>query len=326
MENQHVSVTRFFREQRVLLASLLLFGLFLVELALLHRFTLYDLMVYDWMQEYRSCALDRVASFLKYWTTKPYLTVALILFVAGWLAYRRRWRELSCFTVIAIGGALLSEWVKEFVSRPRPSALSFSDYGTSFPSGHVTSAATIFGAAYYFLGEPCVGQWWRRYLATAGVVGLVLVIAFQRVYFTHHWLSDVVGGALLGTGWLFFAIDRFSRGVNWRSIIAGAALFAGAFLALRLLPLFRVNDPSPMAWRGDPAGLVDLSAYAPNTIERRVRRLRMGRAPQTIWHFFKPTTTVDLPLARSGEYYLMFAARPRVAFESAGCRNRPGAQ
>ena len=86
MENQHVSVTRFFREQRVLLASLLLFGLLLVELASLHRFTFYDLMVYDWVQEYRSCVLDRVASFLKYWTTKPYLTVALLLFVAGWLA------------------------------------------------------------------------------------------------------------------------------------------------------------------------------------------------------------------------------------------------
>ena len=125
MESRHTSVTRFFREQRALLACLLLFGFFLGELALFHRFTLYDLMVYDWMQEYRSCALDRVASFLKYWTTKPYLTVALVLFVAGWLAYRRRWRELSGFAVIAIGDALLSEWVKEFVSRPRPSALSF---------------------------------------------------------------------------------------------------------------------------------------------------------------------------------------------------------
>src|SRR6266850_7833374 len=71
---------------------------------------------------------------------------------------------------------------------------------------------------------------------------------------------------------------------------------------------------------GDPVGLVDLSAYAPNTIERRYRRLHLGRAPEAIWHFFKPTTTVDLPLARSDEYYLMFAARPRVALESAGCR------
>jgi PAP2 superfamily len=77
------------------------------------------------------------------------------------------------------------------------------DYGNSFPSGHVTSAATIFGAGYYFLGKPCGGQWWRRHLAIVGVVGMVSVIAFQRVYFTHHWLSDVVGGALLGTGWCF---------------------------------------------------------------------------------------------------------------------------
>ena len=71
---------------------------------------------------------------------------------------------------------------------------------------------------------------------------------FSDRLFTHHWLSDVVGGALLGTGWLFFAIDRFSRGANWRSIIAGVVLFAGAFLALRLLPLFRVNDQRP--WLG----------------------------------------------------------------------------
>ena len=284
-------------------------------------------MVYDWMQEYRSCALDRVASFLKYWTTKPYLTVALVLFVAGWLAYRRRWRELSCFAVIAIGGALLSEWVKEFVSRPRPSALSFSDYGTSFPSGHVTSAATIFGAAYYFLGKPCAGQTWRRYLATVGVVGLVLVIAFQRVYFTHHWLSDVVGGALLGTGWLFFAIDRFSRGVNWRSIIAGAALFAGAFLALRLLPLFRVNDPSPMAWRGDPAGLVDLSAYAPNTIERRVPQAAHGASASNDLAFLQADD--DRRSAIGAERRILFdvcCATARSVRKRRLPKNRPGAQ
>jgi len=34
----------------------------------------------------------------------------------GWVAYRRRWRDLSCFAITVIGGALLSEWVKEFVS------------------------------------------------------------------------------------------------------------------------------------------------------------------------------------------------------------------
>jgi len=125
--------------------------------------------------------------------------VALVLFVAGWLAYRRRWRELSGFAVITIGGALLSEWVKSSChGRGRARYPLSIDYGNSFPSGHVTSAATIFGAGYYFLGKPCGGQWWRRHLAIVGVGGMVSVIDFQRVYFTHHWLSDVVGGALLG--------------------------------------------------------------------------------------------------------------------------------
>jgi undecaprenyl-diphosphatase len=297
-----------------------LLGLFVAELVWLHGLTHYDLAVYDWMQAYRSCGLDRLALSMRYWTTKPYATVALVLAVSGWLLYLRRWQDLGRVALITIGGALLCEWIKLLVSRPRPSALAFIDYGSSFPSGHVTSAVTIFGAAYYCLAKCYLRRWWQHGLAIAGVVAMVLLIGFQRVYFTHHWISDAIGGALLGGAWLFFALDHFSVCVNRRSTLVIAAIFAGAFVALRIFPSLRLNGPMPMALRGAPLSLVDLTAYAPETIRRKDDILASGRAPEATWYFSNPTTTIDLPLAVAGDYYLVFAARPRNTVDTS-CRS-----
>jgi membrane-associated phospholipid phosphatase len=304
------------------IVSVLFFGALFVELISLRQIAIHDLQVYDWIQEYRSCALDRVGSFLNYWTTTPYGTIALILSASGWLGFRGRWQDLGRFAVIVIGGALLSAWIKEFVSRPRPSALSFVEYGSNFPSGHVTSASTIFGSAYYFLCTPATTKRWKKLFGVSVVSLLILIVGFQRIYFTHHWLSDVVGGILLGTGWFFFTIHRFASRVSARSVIAVAGVFACAFLALRLLPGWRVNGPIPMAWRGDSTRPIDLSVYTPNTVLKRERSLGAGRSPETIWHFFKVTTTIDLTLERGNEYIFFWggAARPRVPLASAGCR------
>jgi len=320
VEKSTVSAAQFFREHRALLISLLLLGLFVAELVWLHRLTHYDLAIYDWMQAFRSCRLDRLALFLRYWTTKPYATVALVLAVAGWLLYLRHWQDFGRLALITIGGALLCEWTKLLVSRPRPSALAFIDYGSSFPSGHVTSAVTIFGAAYYFLGKCYLRRWWQHGLAIAVAAALVLLIGFQRVYFTHHWISDAIGGALLGGAWLFFALDHFSVCVNRRSTLVIAAIFAGAFVALRIFPSLRVNGPMPMALRGTPLSLVDLTAYGPETIRRKDDVLAIGRAPEATWYFSNPTTTIDLPLAVNGGYYLVFAARPSNTVDTS-CRS-----
>jgi undecaprenyl-diphosphatase len=212
------SVTFFCQKHFKLLLALLLFGLAVVELASLHPLMAYDLMAHDWMQGFRSCALDRAALFLKYWTTTPYPTVVFAVFLASWLAYGKHWQSLASFAIIVIGGALLSEWFKELVARPRPSALWFVQDGNSFPSGHVTTASTIFGAAYYCIGKPNIARPWHRALLLIFFSALVLLIAFQRIYFTHHWVSDAVGGGLLGIGWCFFVIDRFGRYVTMRSI------------------------------------------------------------------------------------------------------------
>ncbi|GEM_PF-1711073 len=321
MEQSSAPAAHFFRGHPALFASLLLLGIFLVVLVRLDRLAPYDLAVYDWMQAYRSCRLDRLASFLRYWTTKPYATVALVTVVGGWLLYRGRWQDFGRLALIIIGGALLCELIKLLVSRPRPSALAFVDYGNSFPSGHVTSAVTIFGGAYYFLAKRLLSRWWHHGAALGAVAALVLLIGFQRVYFTHHWASDALAGALLGGAWLFFALDHFSLRVNRRSTVMIAALIAGAFAALRFFPAVRVKDSTPMALRGALLSFVDLTAYAPQTIKKTEESLAAGRAPEVTWRFSQPSSTIALPPVEAGNYYLVFAARPANALDTVSCRS-----
>lgn len=95
-----------------------------------------------------------------------------------------------------IVSGLASRVIKILVARPRPSALdgalsdwwpSLSAAYNSFPSGHATSAFTL--AAVFAIAAP-TGRWWLYALA-----GL---IAFSRVGVDAHFVSDVVGGGLLG--------------------------------------------------------------------------------------------------------------------------------
>jgi len=64
-----------------------------------------------------------------------------------------------------------------------------------FPSGHVAGIGALLGiiAVCIAIGRSRTVQALLTVVVSAGVV----VVAFSRLYFEYHWLSDVIGGALL---------------------------------------------------------------------------------------------------------------------------------
>jgi undecaprenyl-diphosphatase len=94
---------------------------------------------------------------------------------------------------------LLDTTVKQLVHHPRPTVAMIAvppDY--SFPSGHAVAASAL----YVTLALVAAGAERRagpRRLLIASGVAVALLVAWSRVYLGVHYLSDVVGGFVLGT-------------------------------------------------------------------------------------------------------------------------------
>lgn len=113
---------------------------------------------------------------------------------------RRPWAAVFFLAAEAVSAAFV-QVLKHAFGRVRPEdILVVSDYG-SYPSGHVANAATIAVAAVVIFP--------RTWVVVVGAAWVVLM-AFSRTFLHAHWLSDTVGGALIGAGAAFLVAAAFA--------------------------------------------------------------------------------------------------------------------
>jgi undecaprenyl-diphosphatase len=125
----------------------------------------------------------------------------------------RRWYAEAVFTVLAAGGGLAAEIMKNIIDRPRPTPefahITTAISGYSFPSGHVAGYVSLFGfifyVAYTLLPHRSSVRW-----ALLIVLGLlILLVGPSRVYMGQHWASDALAGYALGFAYLLVVITVY---------------------------------------------------------------------------------------------------------------------
>lgn len=138
-------------------------------------------------------------------------SLVIMSLIISAVLFLKNYRTHALLFLVAMGGdAVLVSVVKNLDQVAMPINGILFDTSFSYPSGHSAGCIVFGGLLAYFA--------WRHWQSTRsraliglGMCAVAGVVGFDRVYLNVHWLSDVVGGWLLGAFWLSFIILVFQQ-------------------------------------------------------------------------------------------------------------------
>jgi membrane-associated phospholipid phosphatase len=195
---------------RLVLAAALLWGVLCgIGYLLTHplrgtAFERWDASANRWLASHRTPTWNTLTHWLTYGAeTLTVVGIGLVFFI-GLRIGLGRWRE-SMFLAAALAGEVTVFVLTALVierNRPPVSHMDSAPPTSSFPSGHTAAAIALYGALAVIAVRVST-RIWLQSLALVVAVMLPLCVAFARLYRGMHFLTDVMGGALLGLTWLW---------------------------------------------------------------------------------------------------------------------------
>jgi len=142
-------------------------------------------------------------------------SATILLIAAVLISLRfRSWRPINLSLLSLIGLNVVVGGLKVVFGREKPrlglDRLHVASVG-SYPSGHSSNAILTWGLLAYLIYHYTHRAMGQARLLGAIVGAATLTVCIVSLYRNTHWLSDLVGGVLIGGAILVFviAVDRF---------------------------------------------------------------------------------------------------------------------
>jgi len=195
----------------LLIISALLFcfwSLLTLQTGLLHEL---DQFMLEFASNTRSAHVDAVLISLTLLGDERFLYASFTIFV-GVFVFQKRPIAALHLVIAGLSTAALTHALKYGFAVPRPELVIYAPLSLSYPSGHSSGAAILYGLVASFIAqERAQSQRWKVYL-TLGLP--IFMIALSRVLLGVHWLSDIIGGILLGLSLCAITRVIYSRYAN----------------------------------------------------------------------------------------------------------------
>jgi undecaprenyl-diphosphatase len=180
----------------------LAFGAITQQVAGHDGMAVHDPRVTAWMVAHRAGWLTSLLRVIT-WLGSTAVIIPLAVIVGGFFVLRRRrWQPLALLAAAVAGAVGLYDIVKPLIGRPRPpSAIWIGHFsGAAFPSGHAAQSVAFYAMLAIVLGAGRSASAKTMLWSVAALVALV--VGGSRIYLGAHWLTDVLGGYVLGASWV----------------------------------------------------------------------------------------------------------------------------
>jgi membrane-associated phospholipid phosphatase len=167
-----------------------------------------------WFAAHRTPGLNQLTHYTTLASDSITITALAVATVAITAIVWRRWREPMLVAVAVTGEVTIFLLVTLLVDRQRPPVPHLDDAPptSSFPSGHVAAAICMYGALAIIANERASSALVRGLFLALAVL-IPLAVALSRLYRGMHYLTDILGGVILGVTWLYLATRGIRLGV-----------------------------------------------------------------------------------------------------------------
>ena len=187
----------------IIVGCLMLFGFIAFNVYKINEFYS-DGIIYDFVYEY--VISDGMTPFIKFITWFGSVFGIIVVGLISIFIIKDKKINIS-FVVCLILGVIINNVIKIIFARARPDINPLMIENTySFPSGHSMMSMILYGYLIYLIYNYFKSKKYKWLLICVLSI-LILCIGFSRIYLGVHYVSDVVGGFVLGIAYLILYID-----------------------------------------------------------------------------------------------------------------------